>query len=78
LEYRIKMMAKAENIPEFKARTLVQNLDAGRESFFHRYWPQQTLAPEIFHITLNSGLMQEEQMVDGVLPLIKPLLNVLV
>ncbi|MCL2646601.1 MAG: cytidylate kinase-like family protein [Phycisphaerales bacterium] len=71
LEYRVRTMAKKHNLSESHARAMVENLDAGRDSFYRQYWPHTPLHAGLFHITLNAGLMREEQMVDCVLPLIR-------
>ena len=49
----------------------VQRIDRERETFHHRYWPERALLPEIFTITLNAEQIDEEQIVDCIVPLIR-------
>jgi cytidylate kinase len=74
LEARVEWEAKSRKVPEKQARREIEIMDAERDAFFRKYWPNKQLAPELFHIALNSGMMNEEQMVDCVLPLVKPLI----
>ncbi|MGN6369912.1 MAG: AAA family ATPase [Phycisphaerae bacterium] len=74
LELRVEWLVKTRGIDAKHARREIEILDAQRDAFFRRYWPKHPLTPELFHLGLNSGLMNEEQMVDCVLPLVKPLL----
>ncbi|HUO06716.1 MAG TPA: cytidylate kinase-like family protein [Phycisphaerae bacterium] len=74
LEARVQWEVKSRNITEKQARREIEIMDAERDAFFRKYWPNKQLAPELFHIALNSGMMNEEQMVDCVLPLVKPLI----
>jgi cytidylate kinase len=72
VEFRIHNMARQYHLSEAAARDRVQTLDANRIAFLHRYWPHLDLAPEIFHMALNSGAVTDEQMVDCILPLLRP------
>ena len=73
MDARIKWTMEHRGLDERHARRDIEILDAQRDAFFRRYWPNQPLAPELFHLALNSGRMDEEQMVDSILPLVKPL-----
>jgi hypothetical protein len=58
-------------VEEAEARDRVRTLDQNRLAFYHKYWPHEGLAPEMFHITVNASAMSEEQMVDCILPLLQ-------
>jgi cytidylate kinase len=71
LVHRIAHFAKIRGITEKEAASEVQRIDRERETFHHRYWPKRALLPEIFTITLNAEQIDEERMVDCILPLIQ-------
>jgi len=49
----------------------VGRIDRHRETFHRRYWAEKALLPEIFTITLNSAKIDEQRMVDCIVPLIR-------
>ena len=71
-EWRIKNLARTEGIKENEARDRVKLLDRDREAMISRFWPGTHMAPEVFHVTLNAGMLNEEQMADALAPLIRP------
>ena len=71
LEHRVKVFARQNGLDEAMARDRVATLDRNRNAFYKKYWPHQAITPEIFHITLNSALLSDEQMVDCVLPILR-------
>ncbi len=68
LEYRVAHLARQDGISLDEARRKVPLLDQNRRAYHHRFWPDEPLVPEMFHLTLNSGLLSEEQMVECILP----------
>lgn len=71
VEFRIRNYAAVNGVSEKEARERVGVLDANRDAFIQTYWPKQRLVPERFHLTLNTGLLTDEQMVDCILPLMR-------
>lgn len=71
LENRIAHMATVLSVPADEAAREVRRIDRYRETFHRRYWPDKAMLPEIFTLTLNTAAMDEGQMVDCVLPLIR-------
>ena len=71
LRVRVALMANFLNVTEEQAAREVLRIDRYREAFHHRYWPDKALLPEIFTLTLNTAAIDEAQMVDCVLPLIR-------
>lgn len=72
LDFRVHALARQHNLGEVEARARVRTVDENRHAFYRKYWPGQSLAPELFHMVLNAGVMTEEQMVDCILPLLRP------
>jgi len=70
LEHRVRHMAKHRNVDEGAAQKIVRDIDRNRADFYRRYWPNQVHGPASFHMTLNSAKMNEQQMVDAILPLL--------
>jgi cytidylate kinase len=63
-EWRMQHLAAAENLSDHDARARVKLLDNDRAAFFGRFWPGVPFDTELFHMTLNAGLMSEAQMAD--------------
>ncbi len=70
LDYRIDHMAKLSNVSRETAAAQVRQLDRNRETFYGRFWPRETLAPENFTMVLNTASLSDERMVDCIVPLI--------
>ena len=70
LQERIARTARQRNTSEQEAAKEVARIDRHRDAFHRRYWPNKALLPEIFTLTLNTGLVTEQQMVKCVLPLV--------
>ena len=71
LEHRIERFARSRNISHDEAAAEVRRIDKYREEFHRRYWREEAMLPEIFTITLNSEKVEDEQMVDCILPLVR-------
>jgi hypothetical protein len=71
VEWRVKHLARFENITEERSRERVKLLDRDRDAFIAKFWPNQTLRAELFHLTLNSAVMGEDQMVEAIVPLVR-------
>jgi len=71
LAHRIAHMAKVRNLPEREAAAEVHRIDREREAFHRHYWVDRALLSEIFTITLNAQQVDEERMVDCILPLVR-------
>jgi cytidylate kinase len=72
LEYRVNYLMNRRGLSHKVALDEVRELDRSREAFYHRYWPGASLAPETFALTLNMAYLNEEQVVDCLLPLLRP------
>ena len=70
LEHRIGRMAQAWQTSQEEAAREVHRLDRYRETFHRRYWHDKALLPEIFTLTINSARVDEDRMVECVVPLI--------
>ena len=75
LEFRVKNVALARGLSLTEARQKVKSLDDERIGYFRTFWPNKTLSDELFHITLNSSVIDEAQMADCVLALLNPSSN---
>ena len=71
LEQRIKLMSTTYNLPPNKAAARIREIEHNRTAFFHRFWPGKVLTPEMFTMTLNSGEMSLDELVECVLPIIR-------
>lgn len=71
LQHRITHMAALHGETLKQAAERVRLLDENRATFFRKFFPETPLSPEQFHLTLNSGLLSETEMVDTVLPLLR-------
>ena len=69
-EYRVEQTARALNCDRKRAVTEVSRIDQNRASFYKRYWPNTPLSASIFTVTFNSAAIDEQAMVDAVVPLI--------
>jgi cytidylate kinase len=69
-EWRAKATARDEQISESAARDRVKLLDRDRAAFFAKFWPQQPVNSEFFHLTLNASMLDEQQMADCLVPLV--------
>lgn len=70
-EYRIKYTAERDNIPIHEAAERIVEIDRNRAEFYHRYWRGKVLAPETFTMTLNSGELSMDELIECVIPLIR-------
>jgi cytidylate kinase len=70
LKNRIEAVAKRRNLSVADATKWVKETDHNRESFYKRYWPNQSLAPEQFTATLNTAGLTDEQLGISILALI--------
>jgi cytidylate kinase len=70
LDHRVRHMAQRRGMDEAAAQKLVRDIDRNRADFYRRYWPNQVHGPASFHITLNSARLNEQQMVDAIMPMI--------
>lgn len=71
LDYRIANMARQFKCTKESARSWVHQMDRNRQQFYRRYWAGTPLTDETFALTLNAGLLSEEQMIRCILPLAK-------
>jgi cytidylate kinase len=69
-EWRAKAAARDEQLSESAARDRVKLLDRDREAFFAKFWPQQPVNSEFFHLTLNASMLSAEQMAECLVPLV--------
>ena len=71
LEHRIRTIMRIHNETHTQAAQRLQRLDEERAAFLHQHWPDRQPAPELFTLTLNAGMLSEEQMAACVLTLLK-------
>jgi len=63
-DHRIRSMARKLGIPPDEAAVRVRQIDQNRLAFYRRYWPNESLSPESFTVTLNAAEIDEQTMVD--------------
>jgi cytidylate kinase len=70
LEHRIEEIARRRGLSIREARGYVRSVDRGRAQFYQRFFRGITLAPEQFSVTFNTAAVTEEQIVEGVVPML--------
>jgi Cytidylate kinase-like family len=71
LHHRVRQIAQRLGVTPEHAAAHVHRIDRHRESFYRRYWPTKSLAPENFTLTLNTAAIgSEEKMAQSVLALL--------
>lgn len=70
LEHRIHSLSQRNNLTHHQAEHEVKRLDHNREAFYARHWPSHSLIPDMFHLTVNVGKLNEEQTVDCIAALV--------
>lgn len=68
LQHRIKSWSGQFNVSQRQAAEQIVRADHNRNVFFSRYWPGKSLGPEAFTMTLNSGDLSVDELVECVLP----------
>jgi len=71
LEHRIQETAQRDKLSIHEAAAKVAEIEHRRNEFFRRFWPGKSLAPETFTLTLNSGELSLDELVECVLPLVR-------
>ena len=66
LEHRIAAMARQWQTSLDDAARRVKSVDAARVAFYRTWWPAHALSPEEFMLTLNAGLLSEDEMAEAV------------
>ncbi|MFP4146023.1 MAG: AAA family ATPase [Phycisphaeraceae bacterium] len=70
LEQRIAHVMQRDQVAEKEARKHIQQRDHARQQFYKRYWPNRTVTPESFTVTYNTAGIDEDALVDSIIPLI--------
>ena len=70
MDHRVANMARQLNYTNTAAKAWVQQMDHNRAQFYRRYWPGIPLMDDAFALTLNAGLLSEDQMISSIRPLI--------
>lgn len=55
LQYRIANMAANDNLSTDKAAKRIRELEHNRKTFFKKFWPDETISPELFTLTINAA-----------------------
>jgi len=76
LESRVRHMARIKSLGESEAMAAVHETDEARDDFYKRFFPNESLGPETFTLTINTAQVSEDQMVKCILPLIRPVRRV--
>lgn len=74
LEHRIEFMSKHHQMSAKDAKRYVRELDRNRRMFFRRYWPEETLDPERFALTINAAQVELEPTLDIFVALVRGVL----
>ncbi len=72
LPQRIEDMAHRMHLSLPEAATQLKQAQRSWTAYLRRYWPTQSLAPETFAATLNTALLDEDQLVKCIITLITP------
>ncbi len=64
LEQRIGFMMESHQISHDAAVARIRELEKNRARFYKRYWPNESLGPETFAMTLNMAIMDIPTMVE--------------
>lgn len=70
LQARIARMMVELEMNHEQASKWVHDTDKRRDAFYKRYWPEKTIGPEHFTMTLNTASIPDEAITECVLPLI--------
>ena len=71
LEHRIEWAMKSQGLTHEKARVHLRELEHNRHIFLKRFWNIDALHSENFTVTYNTAAVNTEEMVMGILPLLK-------
>ena len=71
-ENRVAFMMRQHGMAHEAAAEHVRELDRNRQAFYRRYWPKAVLDEDVFTLTLNTGTVGENRVVECLLPLILP------
>ena len=71
LEYRVHHLAERDKISIQEAATRIAEIERNRDDFFRHYWPNRSLLPENYTLTLNIATLSIDEMVECVLPAIR-------
>lgn len=63
---RIAHLASRRGLSQDDAADQVRGIDANRQSFYRRYFPNRSLTPDLYTMTLNTSAMGDDAMVDVV------------
>lgn len=63
LQNRVAHMAETLKVSHDEAARHVRELTKRREQFYHRFWPKDPLTPELFHLTINTGVVSADAAV---------------
>jgi cytidylate kinase len=69
--YRVMRLAEQLHIDVSDAARRIEQLDRIRNAFFKRYWPGETLRPELFTLTINTERVDTETAAELVVKLVK-------
>ena len=62
--YRAEFMSKQLHLSPETALAHVRQLEHNRRAFYKRYWPDETVAPETFTLTMNTAALPASAMVE--------------
>ena len=71
LKNRIQFMAQKLSVTEKAAASRIREIEKNRRAFFHMHWPNQSLNPDNFTLTINTAEVQ----VDSLLLMMKTLVR---
>ncbi len=68
--HRVSQVARKYQLSEHEAAIQVRQRDRNRDAFYRRYWPGEVLSPQTFTLTLNTAEIDDQTLVDCLIPLI--------
>ena len=71
VENRVAFLAQKLNMSHELAAARLRQLERNRTGFYKRYWPGESLNPEVFAATLNTGVLDTPTMIQIIQALVR-------
>jgi cytidylate kinase len=66
LEYRVNTIMHREHLEKAEAEAYVEELEQARVTFFRKFFKVNATDPELYHLVLNTGLINQGAVVDAI------------
>lgn len=71
IAHRLRHTVEREHVTFKDAAERIQEINQQRIKFYRRYWPDNSMEPESFSMTLNVSELSVDEMIDCVVPIIR-------